>query len=106
MAVHLTPEGSNEFAVAAFAVAEIALFDGGDQVTPWEPYDIAENTPVRAPRRLEKAELSLRTPDGTWMTIPARSIVEKGDTVSLPPPSGWFVSGGRGGSRYHRDLRA
>lgn len=91
----LTPAGSEAIALAAFANAEVALFDGPDQVTPWEPYDPAVNTPVTAPRRLGQASVSLRTPGGTWMSVPANSIVEAGDTVALPPPSGWFVSDDR-----------
>lgn len=95
MAAHLTPAGSETIAYAAFTNAEVALFDGPDQVTPWEPYDPAVNTAVRSPSRLTQASISLRTPAGTWMTVPARSVVEAGDTLALPPPSKWFVSDAR-----------
>lgn len=92
---HLTPAGSEMIASAAFTQAEIALFDGGEQVTQWEPYDITTNTAVRAPRRLHSGSVHLRTPDGTWAEWPANVVLDEGDTLGPPPPSKWFVADNR-----------
>lgn len=91
----LTGEGSHMMADAVFRRGEIALFDGDEQVTPWQPYDVQANTPVTAPRRLEQAALTLRAAGGPWFTVPADSVVDEGDTLRLPPPSTWFVSDDR-----------
>lgn len=72
---------------------EIALFEDGQQVTEWRPYDPDANTPVPAPRDIECPTLVLRRQADQMKLLQASSwmICRAGESVSLSHPDTWTI---------------
>lgn len=86
-----------DWAVRVFGTSEIALFDGDEQITEWQPYDLQTNTYVTAPRRVVRPVLALRGHDPALLgdvviRTSGRTIVEPGEHVQLGHPSTWTVT--------------
>lgn len=86
-------------AQALFASAEMALFNGTEQVADWIPFDPVENTRYLVTIAVEVTHMTVRATDGNaWIDTPAvilgmgTKLVESGGWVQAPPLSEWIVA--------------